>query len=273
VKPAGRASLRRTAAAVVVAVALLAGLASCGDSGDEADPSPSGTPTSEPSTATSEPSTPTSEPSTSTVAPEVPSEPTAGTTPSPPAASGTLRSALVPGAQLPPLNLENAWRTGATGRTEPSPPAWVCQRVGLLGNGAVTSWTRSYLSAGTSTASQVVGEFADERSAIRAFGSLQGNARDCADELADRGRQPVRPPSPLTALDVPEGEAGWGVVFSGPVRGDPDAAHIDAVVVVRVGERLSVVSMHSIGQDYNYPAGGTPPELAGPVVAARLAAG
>jgi hypothetical protein len=31
--------------------------------------------------------------------------------------------------------------------------------------------------------------------------------------------------------------------------------------------------MSHIGQDYNYEPGQTPPELAGPVVAARLAAG
>jgi hypothetical protein len=182
-----------------------------------------------------------------------------------------LRSALVPGSQLPPLNLENRWRTDSTGVSEPDPPAWVCQQVSLMGNGAVSSRVRSYTSAGTSTAVQVVGEFADARSATRAFGSLQGNARECADELAARGREPVGSVQPLTALDVPGGEAGWGVVFSGPVKGDPNAAHIDAVVVVRAGDRVSVVSMHSIGQDYNYEPGQSPPELAGQVVAARLA--
>ncbi len=142
-----------------------------------------------------------------------------------------------------------------------------------MSNGAVTSWVRTYTSAGTSTASQVVGKFADARSAKRAYGSLQGNALDCADELAERGRKPVGGPvQPLTDLEVPSGVAGWGVVFSGPVKSDPNAAHIDAVVVVRVGERVSVVSMHSIGQDYNYEPGQTPPELAGPIVATRLAA-
>jgi hypothetical protein len=169
--------------------------------------------------------------------------------------------------------MENPWQTHQTDRTEPDPPAWVCQPVSLVSNGAVTSWVRTYTSAGTSTASQVVGKFADARSAKRAYGSLQGNAVDCADELAERGRKPVGGPvQPLSDLDVPSGLAGWGVVFSGPVKSDPNAAHIDAVVVVRVGERVSVVSMHSIGQDYNYEPGQSPPELAGPIVATRLAA-
>jgi hypothetical protein len=268
VTPTGRVRLRRTVAAAAGTVTLLAAVVSCAGSDDDPGDTPSTTtasdpPSSEPPTS-ADPGTPTTE---STEA--APTEP-AGT-PQPP--SGTLRSALVPGAQLPPLNIENRWRTRATGRSEPAPPAWVCQPVSLISNGAVRTWVRTYASAGTSTASQVVGKFADERSAIRAIGALQGNARDCADELRARGRRPVRPPAPLTDLEVAQGEAGWGVVFSGPVPGDPDAAHLDAVVVVRVGDRLSVVSMSSVGQDYNYPAGQTPPEQAGPVVAARLAAG
>ena len=55
--------------------------------------------------------------------------------------------------------------------------------------------------------------YVDERSAIRVFGALQGNARDCAEELQARGRRPVRPPDPLTDLQVPQGEAGCGQIL------------------------------------------------------------
>ena len=268
----GRDRTRRTLAGAVALIGLLAAVVSCSDADDPDDaagdtsttPATSSPTPTEPSTATTDSAT--TDESTS-IEPSGPTE--ASSSSQPP--SGGLRSTLLPGSQLPPLNLENPWHTNLTKRTEPDPPAWVCQSVSLIGNGAVTSWVRTYTSAGTSTASQVVGQFADARSAKRAFGSLQGNARDCADELAERGRTPMGGPvQPLADLEVPRGQAGWGVVFSGPVRSDPDAAHIDAVVVVRVGERVSVVSMHSIGQDYNYPPGQTPPELAGPIVATRL---
>ena len=262
------------AACAVAGLVLVSGLTACGsDPGDAAARSQT---SPEPADASSE------VPHASKSAPTEPPEPPDSSSPlepgSPSAAptgpgSGSLRTALIPGSQLPALNVENAWRTGVTSRSEPRRPAWVCQRVSLISNGAVTSWSRSYAGAGRASATQVVGEFADARSAQLAFESLRANARDCATALRERGREALRPPASLADLDVPRGQAAWGVVFSGPVRGAPDAAHIDAALVVRTGDRVSVVSMSHIGQDYNYESGQTPPELAGPVVAARLAAG
>ena len=252
----------------------MSGLAACGSDPDEASAGSEGSP--EPADASSE------VPDASTSAPTEPPEPPDSSSPLEPDApsssttrpgGGSLRAALLPGSQLPPPNAESSWRTGATSRSEPQLPAWVCQRVSLVSNGAVSSWTRSYVSAGRSTATQVVGDFADARSARLAFESLRANASDCAAELEERGREAIEPPTPLADLEVAQGRAAWGVVFSGPVRGAPDDAHIDAGVVVQTADRVSVVSMSHIGQDYNYEPGQTPPELAGPVVAARLAAG
>jgi len=263
--------LRERAVRTVMSLGLLFALASCGSdpeqvaAGDQQAPKPAASSSQVPDESSGRPTEPLEPPDSSQ-----PLDSYGSPTAAPPAGTGSLRGALVPGPQLAPLNAENAWRAASTTRSEPEPPAWVCQRVSMVSNGAVVAWTRSYVSAGTSTATQVVAGFADARSARLAFGSLKANAGDCATALEERGREAVQPPSPLTRLDVPQGRAGWSVVFSGPVRGDPDAAHIDAAVVVLVGDRLSVVSMSTIGQDYNYEPGQAPPELAGRVVAARL---
>jgi hypothetical protein len=264
-----RPTVRATAAAA--ALVLMSGLTACGSDPEQAnagtETAPAADTSSEhPDASTTAPTEPQEPPdSSSPVEPDGPSSSTTGP-------GGGLRTALVPGNQLPSLNAESAWSTAQTSRSEPQLPAWVCQRVSLISNGAVTTWTRSYTSAGRSTATQVVGEFADARSAQLAFESLAANGRDCAAQLEERGREAVRPPAPLAGLEVGQGQAAWGVVFSGPVRGAPDDAHIDAAVVVQTADRVSVLSMSHIGQDYNYETGQTPPELAGPVVATRLAA-
>jgi len=225
-------------------------------------------------TACAETSNDSGDPAEGTSAPSATTTTAEPTEPETSPSGGTgLRAALLPAGQLPGLNAETGWRERRTVSGERDPPAWVCQRVSLVANGAIKSVQRTFAAtAGRATAAEVVARFADVRSSSRAYGALLGNARDCASALVERDRVPVGQVRPLTALDVPIGTAAWGVVFSGPVPRSRVDAFIDAVVVVRVRDLVAVTSMSSIGQDYNYEPGQAPPEIAGPLVADLLAA-
>ncbi len=266
----------RSALTVAAATALVGvlGLAGCGDeeTADSAETVTSPT-TAPPATAPSESSPPPS-PGESESGPSSDGSGTAGTAstePPAPSTAGGLAATLLSGRDLPGLNAEVGWRETGTRRAEAVPPPWVCQPFSLVDNGAVTAVQRSFAAAeGDATAAQVVGRFADRQSAQRGFAVLLANARNCADRLRELGRKPQGPVDPLTPLPVAGGRAGWGVLFSGPVPGERDVAYIDAVAVVQVGVLVSVTSMSSIGQDYNYEPGGTPPEQTVPLVAAAL---
>ena len=268
----------RVPTVVVTGLALLGLLAACGDDPDEADDPASSTPAttteSEPSESEpTEPSEPTDPSESTSTEPSEPTEPSETTESTRPPATTGLTGALVPAAELPGLNAETGWTKPKTSSREGEPPAWVCQQATMLSNGAVTVRQRSYQATeGGATATQVVARTVDPRSAKRVYGALLGNARECAKELTDRDRKPKGQVRALTEIDVPTGQASWGVIFSGPVPGSRDEAYIDAVVVARVGDLVSVLSMSSIGQDYNYEVGQTPPEQTAPIVVDRLAA-
>ncbi len=255
----------RRALICVLGVVLAGSLVGCGSPAATSATDDSSTPAGEPT------SEPTSE-STS----EATSEPTSdgGSSQSPDAPQPTvpgLPGLLLPGQALPGLNDQMGWRVTGTSKTESQRPRWVCQQFSLVTNGAVSAAERTYAATrGSPTAAQVVARTVDQPSAQRLFAVLTANARDCAEQLRAIDRTPRGAVQPLTEQSVPGGRAAWGVVFSGPVRGAPDAAHIDAVAVVQVKDKVSVVSMSSIGQDYNYEPGQSPPEQAIPVVASVL---
>ncbi len=248
----------RWVAAGLATVALLA-LAGCGDeSSDGTAPTITSPSPTSPSTPETSETTETTEPGTATTEPPAP---------------GGLAGTLLPATELPQLNAELAWRKTATRRTESDPPRWVCQQFPLVSNGAVTAVERTYDAQGGPTAAQVVGRFADRRSAERGFAVLLANAEDCAEQLRRLDREPTGSVDPLTPLPVDGGQGAWGVLFSGPVPDNRFDAYIDAVAVVQVDELVAVTSMSSIGQDYNYEPGQTPPELAIPLVATALRGG
>jgi hypothetical protein len=257
-----RSSSTTCRAAACLAAVGLVWLAGCGDeSGGGTAPtitSPSPTSESTTSESTTSESTTTTEPGTATTEPPAP---------------GGLVGTLLPASELPQLNPELAWREVATRRTESDPQRWVCQQFPLVSNGAVTAVERTYGARGGLTAAEVVGRFADRRSAARGFAVLLANAEDCAEQLRRLDREPAGSVDALTSVPVDGGQGAWGVLFSGPVPGSDFDAYIDAVAVVQVGELVAVTSMSSIGQDYNYEPGQAPPELAIPVVATALGGG
>ena len=244
----------------LAAMTLLA-LAGCGDESSDG---------TAPTITSASPTTPST---TTTTQPSAETETGTETTATEPPVPGGLVGTLLPATELPPLNAELAWREMATRRTESEPPRWVCQQFPLVSNGAVTAVERTYNARGGPTAAQVVGRFADRRSAERGFAVLLANAEDCAEQLRRLGREPAGSVDALTPVPVDGGQAAWGVLFSGPVPDNRFDAYIDAVAVVQVDELVAVTSMSSIGQDYNYEPGQTPPELAIPLVATALRGG
>ncbi len=267
-----RRQARHRTVRLAVVVAASVALAGCGSeaaapSADNSAESTTPPPVGQTPTTTSDPPT---EPTEDDSEPTEDDSQTPDPTPAPPTASG-LPGTLLSAATLPGLNDEVGWRETATTPRESQRPGWVCQQFALVSNGAVTAVERRYAAtAGTATATQVVGRTADRRSAERVFAVLMANAKNCADQLRSLDRFPRGAVEPLAPVPVSGGHAAAGVVFSGPVRGEPDAAYIDAVAVVQIQDLVAVVSMSSIGQDYDYPPGQAPAERAIPLVAAAL---
>lgn len=184
----------------------------------------------------------------------------------PPDGEQSLSAALLPAGLLPPLTSATPWRRAPRSTSKVS----VCQRVSLPSIGATRIARRDYRVAGSEiTASQVVAAFPDELTAGYGFDILQAWLRTCAKRLEAAGFDRADVPSSYTTLDLAD-RAGWTVFFYGPVEGDPNAAHIQAEALVLDGKHLSWVVERSIGQDYNYEAGDTPPERAASLMGDRL---
>lgn len=146
----------------------------------------------------------------------------------------------------------------------------VCQRVSLSSIGATRVARRDYRVADTdATASHVVAAFPDELTAGYGFDILQTWLRTCTKRVEAAGFDHPKVPRSYSPLDLAD-TAGWAVFFYGPVEGDRFASHIHAEALVLDRNHLSWVVERSIGQDYNYQAGDSPPERAAPLMADRL---
>ncbi|MDQ3627270.1 MAG: hypothetical protein M3419_00295 [Actinomycetota bacterium] len=180
-----------------------------------------------------------------------------------------LRAALVPARSLPTPGDAPAWSLESTVPGEGRDLASVCQRTALASLGATRSVTRQYAS-GDLSATHVVARFGDDVSAGRTYEVLQSWLGQCGQRLAEQGLEPAEVPAGYTDVPGVGERAGWSWIAYGPVPGDPDAANIEVQALVHGDERLSWVIWRQVGQDYNYPPGQTPAELALPVMADRL---
>lgn len=244
---------------VLIVLISLAALCACTE--------PSAEPTATPQTPTSSvPASPTTATTTATT-----TEPTTTPTPTPtptstPGQEQSLAAALLPADQLPPLTSSTPWRRASLSIDTVS----VCQRVSLPSIGATRIARRYYVVADTDAiASQVVVAFPDSLTAGYGFDILQAWLRSCGKRIVAAGYNRTDVPASYTSLDVGD-RAGWAVFFYGPVPADANAAYIQAEALVLDGNHLSWVVQRSIGQDYNYGSGESPPELAAPLMAARL---
>jgi hypothetical protein len=233
---------------VALPLAALVLLGGCGtDSSSDDDPSAD---TSGSDTPTTSPSTPTS---------DVPEEetPTA-----PPAAA--LDTRLLSADELPGVNELTTWSVSST-EAEDGAAHGSCQKFSLVDIGATSSLVRSYAASGEVAAEQLLGEFADPKSAWRAHQVVKTWASECA-EMLDAEVEKV---SKLSDVPVPGGVAQQQLLQ----YGDEDAeAHTFAgVAIVRHGSFLSIVQIDVVGQDYNYDPGAEPAALAALAANAKLA--
>jgi len=268
--------LRRLAGALALAVIALSG---CSDDSEPAVPDGTATATSEeptePSdTGTSTPPEPTEPSQTATPTQEEPSntatpEPTPEPTDEPTSPPQGLRAALLT-AQALPAPGDLAWTSTRTTRGDGGEDVSVCQVSSLEAIGASRAVTRRFTSA-TVSATQVVAQFVDEVGSSGGFDILQAWLSRCAQQAGAAGFESVQAPKRYSSIQAGDA-AGWALVTYGPVPDDPDAAFIEAQALVRAGDTLSWVVWEETGQDYNYPAGQTPPERAVPLLAQALGA-
>jgi len=230
----------------LAAVLLLAGCGTEGSSDD--DPSADRSGSDKTSQPTTEPGDETSgSPSNSPVDPPV-----------------DLRTRLLSAEELPGVNEVTEWSVSGT-EDEDGAGHGSCQKFSLVDIGADSSLVRSYDASGDVTAVQVLGEFADPKSAWRAHQVVKTWAAECA-EMLDAEVEKV---SKLTAVPVPAGAAQQQLLQ----YGDEDAeAHTFAgVAITRRGSFLSIVQIDVISQDYNYDEGEEPAARAAVAANQKLA--
>lgn len=269
-----RPSVRRRLVAVA-AVPLLVVAVGCTD-GDEPAEEPTTTPgTTEDTSPTTEPPEPTAEPSSEptepepTETPEPTDEPTDEPTGQPPPDPVGFRGALMPPASLPTPGDAPAWSVERTTGGEGGNLQSVCQKTELASLGATRTVTRQYTS-GELSATHLVARFGDDVSAGRTYEVLQTWLSECGAQLEQQDLRPGRIPPGYAGVPGVGDRAGWAWLAYGPVPGEADASDIEVQALVHAGDTLSWVIWRQVGQDYNYPAGQTPPEIALPLMADRL---
>ena len=228
-------------------------------------PSPSSTPSPSPSASPDEPDSPSRSPSPGETS-EAPSDPTGPPSPDEPL---SLTEALLPAAEVPGFDEEFIWSSGRTRPTEPRRLAGTCHRFSMLSIGATEVAHRGYDPPpnGNAAASELVADFADRKTAWRAYQTVLSWRESCPPQLKAYPRTDV---SLLEDVDVERGEAGWWLLKYGPIGDDPDVAAFDAEGVALVGSRVAVVQMVLYGQDYSYEIGQEPMAEAVRRAAARI---
>lgn len=181
----------------------------------------------------------------------------------------SLTEALLPADQVPGFNEEFAWSQGRTRPAEPGRLAGTCHRFSMLSTGATEVAYRSYDPPpnGNATASELVADFADRKTAWRAYQTVLSWRETCPAQLRAYPRTDV---SLLEDVSVEQGQAGWWLLKYAPIGDDPEVAAFDAEGVALVGSRVAVVQMVLYGQDYNYAPGQEPMVEAVRRAAARI---
>ena len=194
------------------------------------------------------------------------STPPTGTAPTSPTSQAPpgLETRLLSAAELPGVNEVTEWSISGTD-TEDGAGHGSCQKFSLVDIGAQTSLVRSYAASGDVTAVQVIGEFADPKSAWRAHQVVKTWASECA-EMLDAEVEKV---SGLTAVAVPGGIAQQQLLQYGDEGAE--AHTFSGVAITRRGSYLSIVQIDVVSQDYNYDAGEEPAARAAVAANQKLA--
>lgn len=173
--------------------------------------------------------------------PSVPSRPHHGgkTAPALPAGRTSATAHLLDGDTMPTLADDAAWRVADQG-PEGDAAVGACQKTPLVSIGALSAVRRDYAATGSSArAVQVVGRFADAKSAWRAQEVLEAWREDCEQRLDF----PHRDVGPLEEVPVPTGVGASYAASYGP---KPEAKQTSARLgIVRKGSYVSIVEISS----------------------------
>jgi hypothetical protein len=219
---------------------------------------------------------PASAPASRTVTPETPS-PAAETSsavasPTPTqteAAARGLTDRLLPASALPGFNEQLTWQETGTSTGEPQEPFGTCQQFAFTSIGAMQVAVRDYAPAGAAQSSggELVAEFADAKTAKRAYEVLKSWRAKC--DLSDYRVHQVGQLQTVP-VDGTDAVADWYLLVYGPPKGDTNAGYFDAQGFTRVGSRVAAVELRVVGQDYDYEPGHEPMVVALQAAAARL---
>ena len=196
-------------------------------------------------------------------------EPSDSAEPSAEPGTGTVADALLPADDVPGFNDEFTWSEQATDDREPGDLAGACHKFEMTSIGAEEVAYRAYRpdAGDESAASHLVAGFPDEMTANRAFEVLKSWREGCASTFRQYDRVQV---GDLEDVDTDAGTGHWYLVTYAPAEGDPDAGYFDAQGIALVGDRIAVLRLTLVGQDYNYEAGQEPMVEAVRAAAARL---
>ncbi len=211
----------------------------------------------------------------SSPAPSTSSRPTASPTPeaaSPTAPARTRKTdRLLTAAQVPGPHDGFSWEATETRRSEGEEPFGTCHKFAMTSIGAMGVVVREFRPVrdpGSATASHLVAEFPDERTAQRALEVLESWRGQCSEELGDYDHSNVGKLRPVSASGA---DAGWYLLTYGPATGGgTDEGYLDAQGLSRVGNRIAVLQMRTVGQDDDSAPGQEPMSAAVRAASAAL---
>ncbi len=184
------------------------------------------------------------------------------------------RQSKVPMRRMPGFNEQWTWDGVTSGSGEPpeGPARSRCQRAPLTAIGAVAEYTTTYTrsDAPDDAAALTTGVFPDEQTATMAESVLAKWLGTCRSNVRQQPGVERASVSADSTVDTVVGPGHERLVSYGPVEGDPDAGYFNGEGYVRDGDVISYVVFHSVGQDYNYPAGQQPADRALRVAATYL---
>ena len=247
---------RTSLTALAAVAALMAALSGCSD--DPSDDTADGTSTEPGSTTSAPPSD--DEPTEATTS----SEPTE-TTEQNPNGSTVKRAerAQIPAAELPGLNDGWVWEQESEGEGHGDRPPSVCMQTSLESIGAVGEYRTDYSSSldDQVRAVQLTAVFPDAQTANLASTVLNSWHAACKDHATGMGLKQVKV-GPITKVATSVGTGKTWLTTYGPVKGHPNDSYFHAEGFVTDGDTMTYVVFISPGQDYIYPDGETPAELA-----------
>ncbi len=168
-------------------------------------------------------------------------------TPEPVETPATLSDRLLATDAVPGLNAEWIWQDGETGPADDQ-AFGLCAKVDLISIGATEVVERTYFPPVDTDdgAAQQIAEFPDATTTATAMKVLKSWRKNCAKTAKN-----VKV-GPLVAIDG----GSWYLVTQSPPN--KDEGLFQAVGLVTSGNRISVLTIDLLGQDYNYPAGQEP---------------